>query len=122
MLNYSNYLYLASGLFYSAQQGIQNNAPMIRNYLKIAWRNITRQKWASLINIIGLAVGMTASILLFIYISYETSFDRFHENGHKVYRLISHFSGRTAMCFRGLFPSLRNWPGKNRPLFLITAG
>jgi putative ABC transport system permease protein len=116
MLNYSNYLYLASGLFYSAQQGIQNNAPMIRNYLKIAWRNITRQKWASLINIIGLAVGMTASILLFIYISYETSFDRFHENGHKVYRLISHFSGAHSDVLPRAFPQLAELAWEKSPL------
>lgn len=67
---------------------------MFRNYLKIAWRNITRQKWASLINIFGLAIGMTASILLYIYISYETSFDRFHENADQVYRITTNYEGR----------------------------
>ena len=89
---------------------------MIRNYLKIAWRNITRQKWASLINIFGLAVGMTASILLYIYISYETSFDRFHDNGQKVYRLVSHFSGPHTDVLPRAFPQLAELAWEKSPL------
>mgnify|MGYP001123424882 CR=1 FL=1 len=89
---------------------------MIRNYLKIAWRNITRQKWASLIHVFGLAVGMTASILLYIYISYETSFDRFHENGQKVYRIITHFTGAHTDVLPRAFPQLAELASEGSPI------
>lgn len=79
---------------------------LFRNYLTIAWRNIIRHKWASMINVFGLAVGMTASIMLYIYISYETSFDRFHEHGDKVYRIISHFRGAQSMVLPRTFPDV----------------
>ncbi len=68
---------------------------MIITYLKIAWRNIVRQKWLSLINIFGLTTGMSAFILLLIYIQHETSFDRYHPEGEKTYRVISAFGGET---------------------------
>lgn len=79
---------------------------MFRNYLKIAWRNIIRQKWTSLINVFGLSVGMTASILLFIYISYETSFDRFHEGSERIYRIVSHFPGQNNYIMPRTFPQV----------------
>lgn len=66
---------------------------MFRNYLKTAWRNILRHRNTSLINVFGLAVGFAASIMLYIYISHELSFDRFHENSQQIVRAISHFRG-----------------------------
>jgi putative ABC transport system permease protein len=60
---------------------------MIRNYIKIAFRNLWRHKSFSLINIIGLAVGMTAFLLIVMYVSFETSYDKFHEKADQVYRL-----------------------------------
>jgi putative ABC transport system permease protein len=66
---------------------------MIITYLKTAWRNIVRQKGLNLINIFGLSVGIAAFILLFIYIRHETSFDRYHVEGNKIYRVLSSFGG-----------------------------
>lgn len=60
---------------------------MIRNYLKIAFRNLWRHKGFSLINIIGLAVGMTACFLIFIYVNFELSYDKFNQNFDQIYRL-----------------------------------
>jgi putative ABC transport system permease protein len=62
---------------------------MIKNYLKIALRNLWRHKGFSLINIIGLAVGMTACFLIFIYVRFELSYDKFNTNYNKVYRLVT---------------------------------
>jgi len=59
------------------------------NYLKIAARRFRRQKVYSLINISGLAVGMTCCILMFLWVQHEWSFDRFHENGEDIYRIIN---------------------------------
>jgi len=58
---------------------------MIKNYFKIAWRNIWKNKIFSTINIIGLAVGMAAFIIIMLFVSYEKSFDNFHTKN--IYRL-----------------------------------
>src|ERR1700685_1309844 len=60
---------------------------MIRNYIKIALRNLWRHKGFSFINIIGLAVGMTACFLIFIFVTFELSYDKFNKNFDQVYRL-----------------------------------
>ena len=61
---------------------------MFKNYIKTAWRNIKRQKGYSSINIAGLALGMACSILIVFYIHHELSFDRFHENADRIYRVV----------------------------------
>ncbi|MBN3583155.1 ABC transporter permease [Algoriphagus aestuarii] len=58
---------------------------MWKNYLKIAWRNISRSKGYSFINIGGLGIGMAASILILIWVQFEISVDRFHENSERIY-------------------------------------
>jgi len=60
---------------------------MLKNYLKIAFRNITRQKTYSLINILGLAIGMASAILIMLFVNDELSYDNYHENGERIYRL-----------------------------------
>ncbi|MBN1210995.1 MAG: ABC transporter permease [candidate division Zixibacteria bacterium] len=60
---------------------------MIRNYFKIALRNITRNKAYSLINITGLAIGMACCILITMWVVDELSFDRYHENAGRIYRV-----------------------------------
>lgn len=59
---------------------------MISNYLRIGWRNISRHKLYSGINIGGLALGLAVGILLLIWVQDELSFDRFHKNGNSIYR------------------------------------
>ncbi len=60
---------------------------MIRNYIKIAWRNISRNKLFSAINITGLSVGVSCCVLIFLYVQYEMSFDTFNVNANRLYRL-----------------------------------
>ena len=62
---------------------------MLRNYIKIAARNLHRNKAFSLISILGLAVGLCVTILLVLYIRFELSFDKHYENYDKIYRIIS---------------------------------
>ncbi len=59
---------------------------MIKNYLKIAFRILKRQKTFSFINISGLAIGLACCLLLMLFIHYELSFDRFHKNAENMYR------------------------------------
>lgn len=62
---------------------------MFRNYLKIALRNIIRQKGYSFINIAGLAVGMACCMLIYLYISHEVSYDAYHQDADRIYRIAS---------------------------------
>ena len=59
---------------------------MIRNYLKIAWRNLIRNKSFSIINISGLAIGMASTILIMLWIIHEVSYDRFHAKKDRIYQ------------------------------------
>ena len=60
---------------------------MIRNYLKIAFRNIRRQKGYAFINIAGLAIGMAACLLILLWVRDEASFDAYHEKADRIYRV-----------------------------------
>lgn len=62
---------------------------MIQNYLKLAWRNLIKHKVYSLINIGGLAIGMTACFLIFSYVNFELSYDQFHTKKDRIYRLVA---------------------------------
>ncbi|MFC1565258.1 ABC transporter permease, partial [candidate division KSB1 bacterium] len=62
---------------------------MIKNYIKIAFRNLIRQKGYSFINISGLAAGMACCILILLWVQDELSFDKFHENKNELYRLVA---------------------------------
>ncbi len=60
---------------------------MIKNYLKIALRNIKKHKGYSFINIAGLAVGLTCCILILLWVQDELSYDRYHKNADRIYRI-----------------------------------
>ncbi|MCB0748345.1 MAG: ABC transporter permease, partial [Ignavibacteriae bacterium] len=60
---------------------------MFRNYFKIALRHLVQQKTYSVINILGLAIGTAASLLILHYVSYEKSYDKFHSESERIYRL-----------------------------------
>ncbi|MBC3789077.1 ABC transporter permease [Spirosoma utsteinense] len=60
---------------------------MLRNYLKIAWRNLVRNRAFSAINIVGLAIGVAACVLILQYVAFELSYDNFHANGDRIYRV-----------------------------------
>jgi putative ABC transport system permease protein len=65
---------------------------MIKNYLKIAFRNLTRQKGYSLINITGLAIGMACAIFILLWVQDELSYDGFHENKDNIFRVATAFN------------------------------
>ncbi|MFC1564033.1 ABC transporter permease [candidate division KSB1 bacterium] len=70
-------------------KNILRNIIMFKNYLKIAFRNLFRQKIFSFINILGLSIGLTGSFIILLYILYETSFDKYHSKADQIYRIIS---------------------------------
>ena len=63
---------------------------MISNYIKIAFRNLFKSKTYSSINIFGLSVGIACCLLILLYLTNEFSYDRFHENSHRIYRTWIH--------------------------------
>ena len=64
---------------------------MIKNYLKVAWRNLMRNKVFSLINIFGLTTGITVCLMIFLFIMNEFSVDAFHVKGKNIYRVMRSF-------------------------------
>jgi ABC-type antimicrobial peptide transport system permease subunit len=78
---------------------------MLKNYLKIALRNILRHKAYSAINISGLAIGMASSILILLWVQNELSFDRFHAHADQVYRITCDASGFKAAVNPAGMPS-----------------
>nr|WP_294790499.1 ABC transporter permease [uncultured Mucilaginibacter sp.] len=60
---------------------------MIRNYIKIAWRNMLAHKATSFINLFGLTIGMTAAFLIFMWVKNEFSFDTYYPQATSIYRL-----------------------------------
>jgi len=69
---------------------------MFSNYLKIAYRNLLRNKGFSFINILGLAIGMASAMLIFLWIQHEVSYDQFHEKKDRIYEAWNRevFSGK----------------------------
>ena len=62
---------------------------MYRNYLKIAWRTLRKQRGLTFINVFGLALGLACCLLIMLYVADELSYDRFHEKADRIYRLNS---------------------------------
>jgi putative ABC transport system permease protein len=60
---------------------------MLKNYIKIAFRNLRKQKLYSLINILGLALGLAFCVLVLLFINDELTYDHFHEDKDRIYRL-----------------------------------
>ncbi|PHN05278.1 ABC transporter permease [Flavilitoribacter nigricans] len=71
---------------------------MYRHYLKIAWRNLLRQRMYTLINLSGLTIGLSCFILIALYLQYEQSYDWQHENADRIYRVAQRQEGNV---FRG---------------------
>jgi len=96
--------FIKSHLYWSVQ--------MFRNYLKIAYRNIRRHKGYSFINIFGLAIAIAAAFLIFLFVSFELSYDRFHENSDRIYRvrndrIYSDIHDKSSGCPPALGPTLK---------------
>lgn len=80
-----------TGLRETQQQSIQTinqkATIMLSNYLTIAWRNLRKQSFYSLINIFGLAVGVAASLIIVLFIVDELAYDRYNTNADRIYRV-----------------------------------
>lgn len=67
---------------------------MIKNYFKMAWRNLMKHKFISFINLFGLTMGLTCCLLITVYIFHETSFDKYNKNANRIYRITRSFNNK----------------------------
>lgn len=86
---------------------------MFKNYLKTAWRNLRKNTAFSFINILGLTIGITACMMIFLFIRNEFSFDNFHKDGGRIFRVMRDFTNdgqsRSVSYLSGRYgPALQN--------------
>lgn len=79
---------------------------MLKNYLTIAWRNLTRNRNYAIINILGLAIGLACFMLIMLYVKNELGYDQFHPDGDHIYRMALE----------------RKYPNRSREYAIIPAG
>src|SRR6187402_3472877 len=65
---------------------------MIKNYFTIAFRTLWKNKVFTAINILGLAIGISASLVIWLLVNYHFSFDKFEQDGDRIFRVVSQFS------------------------------
>jgi putative ABC transport system permease protein len=86
---------------------------MIKNYLRVALRNLWRHRGFSFLNIVGLSVGMAAFFLIFLYVSFELSYDSFHSKADRLYRIVADVKTPTEVLHYNAppAPATTNMPG-----------
>ncbi|MEX2232517.1 MAG: ABC transporter permease [Cyclobacteriaceae bacterium] len=73
---------------------------MLRNYLLTAIRSLMKNKGFSLINILGLGIGIASFVLIGMYVYHELSFDKYHKNGHRIYRIVENLRTENELLFQ----------------------
>ncbi len=87
---------------------------MIKNYFKIALRNLWKNKISSVINIAGLTTGLTCCLLMTLYLQHELSYDKFQEKGDRIVRVIMEYSQNGGEMIKGNFTSTKVFPAFKR--------
>lgn len=77
---------------------------MIKNYLLITLRNFLKNRNYTLINILGLSLGITCCITIFLLVTYDLSFDRFHSRYHSLYRVVQHATSASGDVYNAITP------------------
>ncbi|CAM3791098.1 ABC transporter permease [Mucilaginibacter galii] len=78
---------------------------MIRNYYKTALRSLLKHKAFTLINISGLAIGISAAMIIYLVVQYDFSFDKFHQDGDRIYRIVSNFNSKDLLGYNSGVPA-----------------
>jgi putative ABC transport system permease protein len=90
---------------------------MFKNYLKIAFRNLGKQRIFAAINVFGLALGMTCCFLIIQYVWHETSYDQFHKNSDRLYRMAYQISFNEEITLARIPPAFATQFEENFPEF-----
>jgi len=81
---------------------------MLRNFFTIAWRNVRKNKTYAGVNILGLSLGVACSLLIFTLVHYHLSFDNFHHNKDRIYRIVTEWHDQVADQSQGTPSPLAN--------------
>src|ERR1700743_2933369 len=65
---------------------------MLKNYLKIALRTFKRHKLFTLINVIGLSIGISAALVIYLIVHFDFTFDKFHKDSDRIFRVVSNYT------------------------------
>jgi putative ABC transport system permease protein len=103
---YQNLSLYAFGTSIEKQEAHYTKHNMFRNYLKTALRNLTRQKGSTMINIAGLTLGITASLVLFLMVVHFSSFDKFHSKRDRIYRVVNQSDGNQGKDYQAGVPAV----------------
>ncbi len=111
-----------------------NPTMMFRNYFKVATRNLVKHQFYSVINVLGLAIGMTCCVLIFLYVQHELSYDSFHAKKDRIYRVATDIKTPTetlnigvtsapmAAYMKSDFPEVEDMVRMDDAQFLLQAG
>ncbi|NQZ75631.1 MAG: FtsX-like permease family protein [Ekhidna sp.] len=72
--------------------------PMVKNYFKIAVRNLIKRRGFTALNLLGLSIGMSTVLMLAIYLQHETSYDQMQPDSENIYRLVNNYRDQTYTC------------------------
>ncbi len=81
---------------------------MFRNYVKTAWRNITKHRAYSVINVAGLTLGIASCLVIFLVVQYELGYDKFNKKYDRIYRVTLHALDFNPFVSLGIVPAMRN--------------
>jgi len=80
---------------------------MLRNYIKAAYRNLLNNKGFTFINVLGLAIGIASFIIISLFVYHELSYDRYHEKGDRIFRIVENLNTDNEALFSPPVP--RRW-------------
>lgn len=78
---------------------------MLRNYLITAFRNFRNNRFYSLVNVFGLSIGITCCLVVYCIMKHELTFDSWHPEAHKIYRVVEHYQADWGMSYNGVMPN-----------------
>src|SRR4028119_458621 len=64
---------------------------MFKNYLKVTWRNLLRDRQSTCLNLIGLATGLASVLFIFLWVSHELQMDKFHKKDSQLYQVMQNY-------------------------------
>lgn len=78
---------------------------MFRNYLTTAFRNFSKNRFYLFVNVIGLSIGISCCLVVYSILKHELTFDSWHSNADRLYRVVEHFAGDNGMDYSGVLPN-----------------
>ena len=78
---------------------------MIRNYIKVAWRNFLKNLQFTFLNIVGLSTGMACALLIYLWVNEELRVDKFHKNDDRLYQVLHHMGSDGSIGTSEILPA-----------------